>query len=285
MAHNIPMTFSGAGASLYCDSSAATNIRFYYSAAAFDSTNNSIFSNEASGVSADNWKFIDASQGGTVRLPDGAYVELPKDAVSQNDNMLIREIDRSEYSSYKIPSNIRATDIVYEIKFENPGTRLLKPASIALPYADSDIAGMKEENLRLYTWNGKWIMVNTSKVYPSVKRVGAAVSHFSIFRIMEYLPSGLLLDSGAVYTYPNPARGDRLTFKFLVADRADVVIDVYNVAGEKIARLEKKNCPAGIVSELEWEIAHIASGVYQYRLSAESASDKKSIIKRLAIIH
>ena len=46
-----------------------------------------------------------------------------------------------------------------------------------------------------------------------------------------------------VYTYPNPAKGDRLTFKYRVGDNADVTVDVYNLAGERVTHLEKYNNP------------------------------------------
>ena len=64
-----------------------------------------------------------------------------------------------------------------------------------------------------------------------------------------------------------------------------MAIDVYNVAGEKVARLEKANCPAGVTSELVWSVKEIASGVYVYRVRAESASGGKTVTKKLAVIH
>ena len=64
-----------------------------------------------------------------------------------------------------------------------------------------------------------------------------------------------------------------------------MAIDVYNVAGEKVARLTKENCPAGLTSEIAWNIRDIASGVYVYRVQAESASGRKTVTKKLAVIH
>ena len=284
-----PYAVTPAGETGYLDAAAPANLKFYYAVAAFDSSNNSVLSSEASGISADNWRFFDAAQGGSVRLADGMVVDIPRDSVNQNDNILVTKLDPATYqplAGVKANTGVRPTGVVYEIKFENTATKLVKNATIALPYTDSDAAGKDPENLRIYTLSGAtWLLVNTSKPYPDQHKVTAEVSHFSVYSIMEYVPSGELLDKSEVYTYPNPAKGAALTFKFKPADKAYVKIDVYNIAGEKVARLEKENCPAGLTSEIVWGIENIASGVYQYRVEAVSASGTKSVIKRLAVIH
>jgi hypothetical protein len=277
------------GIAKYIDSSAETNRKFYYVLAAFDSTNNSVFSNEANAVSADNWRFFDSSWGGSVRLSDGFEVYIPKNAASQNDNILVYRVDSEDFviqSSFKTLSYAKPTAIIYEIKFEKPETKLRSPVTIILPYKDSEITGMDPENLRIYTLLGsRWQIVNTSVVNLQNKKVSAEVNHFSMYAIMEYVPFGPLITSESVYTYPNPAKGDNLTFKFLVADKSYVTLDVYNVAGEKVVRLEKANCSAGVTSEIVWDIKNIASGVYVYIVKAKSASGEKSVTKKLAIIH
>ena len=284
-----PYASSAAGETGYMDADAAVNLKYYYAVAAFDSTNNSTMTAEVHGISADNWRFFDAEQGGTVRLADGAEVDIPRNAVNQNDNILVTRLNPATYqplSSAKANTQYRPTGVVYEIKFENPGTRLTSPAEVVLPYTDAEIAGLEEENLRLYKLSGSnWMLLDTSEVLAAANKVKAETDSFSVFRIMQYVPSGALLTANAVYTYPNPARGDSLTFKFYVADKASIEIEVYNVAGEKVAKLSKINCPAGLTSEITWDIRNIASGVYVYRVNAESASGGKVVTKKLAVIH
>ncbi len=284
-----PYAVTAAGETGYLDAAAPVNLKFYYAVAAFDSSNNSALSGEADGVSADNWRFFDASQGGSVRLADGMEVSIPRNSVNQNDNIMVARLNPSTYQplfSVKANTQVRPTNVVYEIKFENPATKLTGRAGVTLPYTDADIAGLEEENLRIYALSGSnWLLNNTSAVLPDVNKVHAETDHFSVFSIMQYVPSGALMTAGAVYTYPNPAKGDTLTFKFYLADKASVTIDVYNVAGEKVARLSKSNCPAGLTSEIVWNVKNIASGVYIYRVQAESASGSKTVTKKLAIIH
>ncbi len=103
---------------------------------------------------------------------------------------------------------------------------------------------------------------------------------------MQYVPGHEPLILGdRVYTYPNPALGSTLTFKYYLGDIADVYIDVYSVSGQLIAHLEKPNNPAGIVSELPWDISKKASGVYIFRIEARTSSETRSLKKKLAIVH
>lgn len=284
-----PYAVAPAGDTGYIDPAATVNLKFYYAVAAFDSTNNSTMTAEAYGISADNWRYVDREQGGTVRLADGTEVGIPRGAASDNDNILVTRLDPATYqplSSVRANTAAKPTGVVYEIRFEKAGTRLNSPAAVTLPYSDAEVAGLEEENLRLYKLSGSnWLLLDTSEVLPEANKVRAETNSFSAFSIMQYVPSGALLAAAAVYTYPNPARGDSVVFKFLPADKATVVIDVYNVAGEKVARLQRANCPAGVTSEIVWNIRDVASGVYVYRVKAESASGGKTVTKKLAIIH
>lgn len=278
------------GASFYTDASATENVRYYYAVSAFDSGGDSRLSPEAYAVSANNWRYFDASRGVSVRLEDGARLDIPDNAASQNDNLMMNRLDPDSYQPlFRVSSALSAnpTGIVYRARFESAVTRLLRPAVISLPYTPAETAGMEIENLRLYSLSasGAWAMLNTSSVDPAAGKVSAEVTRLSTFAIMEYRPSGSLFDAGEVYTYPNPATGDTLTFKFRVASKSSVKLNIYNVAGQRVARLEKSNCPAGVASELVWNIRNIASGVYQYRFEAVSADGAKSVVKRLAIVH
>lgn len=283
-----PYASVGVGISSYTDVSASENVRFYYSVAAFDSTNVSYLAAEASGVSASNWRFFDAAQGGSVRLSDGARLDIPSGSASQNDSIMMVRVNPSTYQpefTAKADTGVRATGVVYEVKFKTAGTTLARNATLSLPYTDAEVADMAVENLRMYSLSGgTWNLLNSSRVDATARRVTAEVGHFSLFRIMEYLPSGALLAANEVYTYPNPARGASLTFKFRPAYKSDVSVDVYNVAGEKVARLNKDNCPAGVTSEIVWELGKTASGVYVYRLEARSAAGSKTVEKKLAVI-
>jgi len=286
--YNNPYAIVSKGISGYIDKNAIVNIKYFYKIGAFDSTNLSISTIEVWGVSADNWRYVDAKNGGSLIAEDGGEIYIPPNSLNQNDTMIMVKLDPITFQplSKKVNTLANPTNIIYEVKFENSSTKLLQDAIVKLPYTNADIAGMNEENLRIYQLSGSnWLLVNTSQVLPAEKKVQARINSLGIYTIMEYKPSGSIIESENVYTYPNPARGETVTFKFLVSDKSYVKIDIYNVAGEKVANLEKSDCPAGMTSEIVWNIKNIASGVYIYRLEAISSRGKKSLTKKMAIAH
>jgi hypothetical protein len=229
--------------------------------------------------------------GGVVALTlNGLTTEadFPPGAVTKNVWVGI-QIPQS-YSNSGILDAAKSTNIVREFGITPPGTQFLKPVVIKIPYTSADVANISAQNLRIYWWdaaNNTWQIVNTSDPNSENGRVWASVNYFeTTYRIMGYTPGHEpLLSANKVYAYPNPAKGSNILFKYYLGDKADVTIDVYNVAGEIIAHLKKADNPAGIVSEIEWDISKKASGVYIFRVEAKTISETKSVTKKLAIIH
>jgi sugar lactone lactonase YvrE len=87
------------------------------------------------------------------------------------------------------------------------------------------------------------------------------------------------------YCYPNPVRGNSVSFYYLTNVDAKVNIRIYSILGELVKKIE---VPAhgGIESEISCDISNIDTGVYIYVIEAESEVIGKSekIIKKLAII-
>lgn len=79
--------------------------------------------------------------------------------------------------------------------------------------------------------------------------------------------STLAAERDRFIAYPNPARGDRAMFRYFspVAGAARLV--VYNLEGEEVATLAHDGA-AGVVEEIPWSLAGLASGVYLCRLDA-----------------
>lgn len=285
--YSSPYAYVLKGSHGWIDTAATANIKYFYTVVAYDSTNDSPISQEKFGISADNWRYVDFRTGGLLLSDDGAEILIPPNSLNQNDSMIMVRLDSNTLSPLSRINTVAVpTSIVYEVKFETLGTKLLNFAYIKIPYTDSEISGMNEENLRIYQKVGDgWRIVDGSMPLPSEKKVYAKINSLGIYSIMEYKPSGSLVSTQSVYTYPNPARGNKVVFKFMVSEKSNVKINIYNVAGEKVATLEKNNCPAGVFSEIEWNIKNIASGVYPYTLEAFSSSGSKMIKEKMAIIH
>jgi len=88
----------------------------------------------------------------------------------------------------------------------------------------------------------------------------------------------------SVKTFPNPAHGN-ISFQFYLDGRADVVLDIYDVAGRLVGRVSENGTAAawntiGIGGDTEG-IRFERSGVYFYRLSAggRTATGKFTVVR------
>lgn len=285
------LTATAKGVTTYIDAACPTQTTFYYVVTAVDAVSESADSAPAWAFSLLDGVEITPEAGGTVTITDsnGLVTEAVFEPGTVSEKVWVGILTPSDYSNTGVPDSARGTTIVREFGITPAGTVFLKPVTIKIPYRAQDIINMKKSFLRIYWWDtskSKWRIVNTSDPDSEDGRVWARLPHFSIYRIMEYWPGREpLLTAESVYSYPNPAKGSKLYFKYYLGDKADVTIDVYNVAAELIAHIDKPNNPAGIASEAEWDISNIASGVYIYRIEAKAASGTKSLKKKLAIIH
>lgn len=278
------------GATQFTDNAVAPYATYYYVVSTLDTRSESGWSNAASAFSLVDGVRITPLNGGTVILSrDGLTTEVVFEPGT---------VEQDVFAGIAVPDTIPDTDgspeirptaVCREFGITPAGTPLLKPVTIKIPYTDAQVQGMNIDNLRIYWWDenkGKWRIVNTSDPHAERNRIWATIPHFSLYRIMEYVPGREpLLQADRVYTHPNPAQGDTVYFKYYLGDTADVTIDVYSVAGDLVAHLERPDNRAGIVSEIAWPCGSVASGVYIYRVQARSGSQTRSVKKKLAIIH
>jgi hypothetical protein len=244
-------------------------------------------------ISADNYRFVSAKSGGAIYDNNGAEVFIPENILSQDDYLIFYRISDDETggiintSSFKTQSlsDFKSTNIIYNLKSTNQSTKLLNSVSIKIPYAVKEINNVGEDNLRIYYYDsGTWMLLKDSKINTDAKYVEAEFDKLGYYGLFGYIGHGGVFDDSLIYTYPNPARGDKLVFKFLLNYNSDVEIDVYDVAGELIKKLTKEKCGGGLINEIEWNIKNIASGVYVYLFKADGEGGKKKITKKLAVI-
>jgi hypothetical protein len=89
----------------------------------------------------------------------------------------------------------------------------------------------------------------------------------------DTVASGLPSRTRLYAPFPNPPLADGTTVRFDLAQRADLQLEVFDVAGRRVARLAAQPFEAG-VHEVRWDgrgegQRHLGSGVYFVRLSAE----------------
>lgn len=76
--------------------------------------------------------------------------------------------------------------------------------------------------------------------------------------------------------YPNPFNPET-TLRYSLAKPSEVCLEIYNTIGEKVETVLKGNQAAG-EHEIRWDAAHLAGGVYYYRLWAGDFVDTKKLI-------
>jgi hypothetical protein len=81
---------------------------------------------------------------------------------------------------------------------------------------------------------------------------------------IEQLPQEYYLSQN----YPNPFNSSTV-ITYQLPQSSNVVLDIYNIAGQKVATLISDAKPAGY-HRFEWRAQNLASGVYYYRLQADT---------------
>ncbi|HOI79422.1 MAG TPA: T9SS type A sorting domain-containing protein, partial [Petrimonas sp.] len=74
-----------------------------------------------------------------------------------------------------------------------------------------------------------------------------------------------LLEASELKVYPNPF-SDKVTFEFVSGVDAYGVLDLYNIAGQRVARILDRYVVKGVLNKIEYEPVDVISGVYLYKL-------------------
>lgn len=83
--------------------------------------------------------------------------------------------------------------------------------------------------------------------------------------------------------YPNPFN-PVTTIGFTLPDKGEIVLDIFNMLGQKVERLVNSKKDAGYFS-VEWNASNFASGIYIYRLSfTDSKGNQKVIQNKLTLL-
>lgn len=287
-----PYDYVKNGITYYNDFEVLSGVKYCYIVAAYDSTNISV-SSKSCAVAYDNYVFVSRDLGGVIQSDDNrTRIIFDKTALNQDDYLIIKKIESlSEFFSPSLlkpsQSDFITTEFIYSVEASNINTKMIAPIKLEIYYDPAKINNVDENSLRIYYFDGrKWNLNRTTSLDIENKKISADISSFGIYGVFGYIPQGNIFDESFVYTYPNPAKGDKVKFKFVVNYNSDVEIKVYDVSGQTVAELHKKNVQPGVINEIEWNIKNIASGVYVYLFKAESyAAGKKTIKKKLAIVH
>lgn len=281
-----PYSYINKGIYVFIDNNATTGIRYFYKVCSYDSTNISC-SDVKSAISSDNFRYVSMKNGGIISH-GRSYVLIKPNILSQDDYIIFYKVDSNNlvgiYPTQFHGDNFKPINLIFKLESSNANTSLNGDIEIKIFYSSSDIINVEESNLRMYFYdNGRWQMLRNSKLNIDERSVTAYYNKFGYYAVFEYLASGDIFDEEWVYTYPNPVKGEVLTFKFVVNYDSEVEIKIYNVAGEMIKEF-KTSAHAGLINEIRWNVKDVASGVYLYLFKAKSKAGEKKVIKKFAII-
>jgi len=99
--------------------------------------------------------------------------------------------------------------------------------------------------------------------------IGQAVT--SVTELKDLVPTTFVLEQN----YPNPFNPST-TIRFGVPSRSHVTLTVFNTLGQKVAELVNTDIEGGY-HEVHFDARALASGIYFYRLQAESFHQTHSL--------
>ena len=98
---------------------------------------------------------------------------------------------------------------------------------------------------------------------------------------LKYVPSSVDDEQipGEFYlsqNYPNPFNPSTI-IEFALPERANVILEVYNLLGERVKTLLREELNAG-VHKINFSAAGLSSGVYLYRISSEKFNQTRKFV-------
>ncbi len=156
-----------------------------------------------------------------------------------------------------------------------------------LHYNDIQVQGfhMNENTIQVKYWDDQtnsWVEVSDAVVDPSTNTVtfsSSEVSNFVVLTAEEVTgienESAVLAIDGFVLkqNYPNPFNPGT-TIEFTLQNNAHVMLNIYNVLGQKIQTLLDGPMTAG-VHAVQFDASSLPSGIYFYELNVEGKSQVK----------
>ena len=88
------------------------------------------------------------------------------------------------------------------------------------------------------------------------------------------------------YCYPNPIRENTGKIRVESVNAEQIKVILYDLAGYFVADFKKDNLRPGFqVSEWEWEVSRVESGMYIAHVSVTDNSNINTYIIKVAVIH
>ena len=235
---------------------------------------------------------IDKEEGGSVSRKDKAGVIIPAEALPDDLKITVSSAPiqdtAGEDSRRQAIARSNLVAASPPVKYGPEGTQFQTEVTLVLPLSPSFASAKdaSEQSISVYYWNdekGRWEELK-SEVDKKDLTVKAKTTHFSLYQVlvsskgMETTTRAAADPEAAftfreLYVFPNPARaGAKPTIHLAVGKADQVIIRIYNVAGQQVHEASLDGNPQVINMQYAYEYAwdgHIPSGVYFYVVEAK----------------
>lgn len=231
-------------------------------------------------------------EGGTLTSPDGAAVEVPKDALLSPVEITITKVLPIDQPK-PLDEDLVLLNVAHD--FGPDGTVFRKPVTITLPYTEADLdkdqdgeAEIDPTKLAVVFWNGTtWRRVGEPDTIDTVNRlVTVSVNHFTMY--------DLAVDNGEkpkklrAYWTQNPVkRSGGAEFAYELPKDGKVSLHILDLAGDVVYRFVNMDGGAGKhEGEVVWTGQNVSgqfagSGLYVYVFTyVPDGENKPTIIRK-----
>ena len=109
--------------------------------------------------------------------------------------------------------------------------------------------------------------------------------YLTAFVDLQISNTSKLIDADRTYNYPNPATEGTTIIRVFVESAEEVKVEIYDLAGYFVERLQFDNLIQGEVNEVVWDVSGVESGVYFANVKATKGSDWENKIVKVAVVH
>lgn len=172
-------------------------------------------------------------------------------------------------------------------------TQFAQPAILTIMYDPSKVKN--PTLLGIFFWDEtreRWQAMANPSIDTVDHTVSVQTDHLTTFAVYEAAPAGTATGSltfGAVFSYPNPAKGGKATIHVELPPVDSLEIRLYDLDGHLIDRSDLEGSTTiGINGKQAYEhtlnISRLASGSYMYSVEATKGGQSGRILRKLAIV-
>ncbi|MDD5657057.1 MAG: hypothetical protein PHF00_07370, partial [Elusimicrobia bacterium] len=193
------------------------------------------------GTAAIHYKFVvqaavNPAIDNTLIAADGTRVEVPSGALENPTSIDIQTITQAPAAPND--PHFALTSIIRDISMVDGTSQFNRALGITLAYTPADIAGMNENDLRLFYYDqakGYWILVSDSTVDTLNRRVSGHVGHLTMFGIAGFAPAATAVESLTNYPNPfSPLRGQQTHIRYALDQDRNVQVRIYDPFGRLV---------------------------------------------------